>query len=132
MRMFLKVLVAAAALIGAANLAFAQSGAPTQLTPSAAQSVSIPTTAGGTALVLANPTRRFLQICNAGGTNPVWVCPATAGITPAANAAGCIPLAAVASNAAVCTSFPAIAGLNTIGWNAIATGGSTNVTVLEY
>ena len=124
--------VAAALLAGVAlagvNSAFAQ--APTQPSPLATQSISCPTTAGGTALVLANPTRRFLQICNAGGTNPVWICPA--GVTPAANAAGCIPLAAVASNAAVCTNFPALTGINTAAWNCLATGGATNVTVWEF
>ncbi|HZP77524.1 MAG TPA: hypothetical protein VFB45_15375 [Pseudolabrys sp.] len=126
MKSLLASLLISAALIGAANA----QGAPTQSSPLAAQSLSIPTTAGGTALVAANPTRRFLKICNAGATNPVWICPA--GVTPAANAAGCFVIAPVASNVTSCDPFPAIPGLNTAAWNAIATGGATNVTVWEY
>jgi hypothetical protein len=120
-------LLSVAVLLTASGIAFAQATNPS---PLVTQSATVATTAGGQTLVLANPTRRFLQICNSGATNPVWICPA--GVTPAANAAGCIPLAQVASNAAVCTSFPAISGINTAQWNAIATGGSTTVTVWEY
>lgn len=126
MKSLLKVSVALCALM-LPGLALAQQ---TQPAPVATQSASIPTTAGGTTLVLANPTRRFLQICNSDSTNPVWICPN--GVTPAANAAGCIPLAAVSSNVASCTSFPTIPGINTAQWNAIATGGAAKVSVWEY
>jgi len=124
----LTAVLAAILLLAAYEVSSAQQ--PTNPAPLANQSASVATTAGGQTLVLANPTRRFLQICNAGATNPVWICPS--GVTPAANAAGCFSLAPVASNVTSCTSFPVLLGINTAQWNAIATGGATNVTVWEY
>jgi hypothetical protein len=103
----------------------------TGITPSPTQSLTLPTTAGGTTILLQNPTRKAMRICNAGATNAAWICPA--GVTPAANAAGCFPLAAVASGVITCFTDPLfMAAPDTAQWNGIAITGTTAITAWEY
>jgi hypothetical protein len=103
----------------------------TTTSPSALQSLSLPTTAGGTTVVLANPTRKGLRMCNVGATNTAWVCPN--GITPAAATAGCYPLAPVTSGITTCIVEPSSATApDTQQWNGLAVTGATPITVWEY
>jgi hypothetical protein len=120
----------------------------TAILPLAGQSISVPTTAGGTQVVAPNPTRRGLLICNVGTANPMWIAPqppaGVAGVTVAANAAGAFQLSVmpgagngvVPSCLSIGPSIPASAStlqpLVTSGFNGITTGGASNATVWEF
>lgn len=88
-------------------------------------------------LVAPNATRRALQICNAGGTNVLWIAPqgntinTGAAVVPAANAAGSVGVpVATGGGVVTCFSPPVNAPSIGQGWNGFST--TTPVTVYEY
>lgn len=100
-------------------------------------SVTVATSAGGTAILLANPLRKALMCMNVGGTNPAYI---TFGQTPTATNG--FLLAPTAATANVVTSgsmvrFPIDGCWQSQGCvplgavNAIATGGTTTVVCWE-
>ena len=118
----------------------------TAIAPLASQSLSLPTSV--TQVVAPNPTRRALIICNVGVTNTAWLAPIAppgqTGVTVAANGAGSFQLSVmpaagngvVPSCLQVTESIPPTGSppqpLVTAGFNGIAVGGATNVTVWEF
>lgn len=86
-------------------------------------------------IIGASPSRHGLQICNSGGTNPLWIMPNVATINtgavvnPATNVG--VPVPAVASNVQSCFAPPAniVASLGQ-AWLGQST--TTPVTVLEW
>ena len=146
-----KHLLAAAAAIAlaAALVTLAHREVQSQVTliaPLATQSVSLGTSV--TQVVAPNSTRRALIICNVGTTNAAWLAPipppGQTGVTVAANGAGSFQLSVMpaAGNGVVPSclqmteSIPPTGSppqpLVTAGFNGIAVGGATNVTVWEF
>jgi hypothetical protein len=95
-------------------------------------------------IINANTTRHALQICNAGGTNVLWIAPlgappsgtgltgiGTAQVTPAANGAGSVGVP-IATGGGVITCFSPPTNAPSIGqgWQGFSTG--TAVTVYEW
>lgn len=108
--------------------------------------IAIPTTAGGTQIVGANPSRKFIEICNASVTNDLWIMPtstsAAALPTLVAGGVGAYlvsqkPAAGATIGTAMnCYRTPSYAGQTGLSagsaWLGLAVTGTANVTVYEY
>lgn len=121
------VLLAAAMAAGV----FTATAQTTNLTPV----VTVTTVTSPTAIQIIgqNPTRKSIQICNA-GTGIMWIWPGA--LSPAVSA---YELPALSSGTTVCFVPPAFAGGNTGGgsgfgnsWNAEGAGASGPVSVFEW
>jgi hypothetical protein len=118
------IVVGAAIAAASLFLRSAPKAQPTLALPFATVTTGVTTS---TQIVGANPTRRAIQICNA-GTGNVFALPAGSG-TPANNNG--LPIATL-----TCFTQPTVTASGTSGgggaaWNAFATA-STNILVLEW